>query len=123
MSKGPLVVLGAGPGGYSAAFYAVDLGYEVTLVDENDQLGGVCLHRGCIPSKALLHVSELIKKIRQAKEWGVDYGNPDIDLKRLKEWKEGVVSKISTGLDLLCKQRGVSYISGRGTFTDSNTIQ
>ena len=123
MSKGHLVVLGAGPGGYSAAFYAVDLGYEVTLVDENDHLGGVCLHRGCIPSKALLHVSGLIKKVRQAKVWGVDYGNPDIDLERLKEWKEGVISKISTGLDLLCKQRGVSYLSGRGTFMDSNTIQ
>ena len=123
MSKGRLVVLGAGPGGYSAAFYAADQGYKVTLVDTNDRLGGVCLHRGCIPSKALLHVSGLMKKARQAKDWGIDFDNPRVDLERLREWKEGVVLKVSEGLISLCKQRGISFINGRGVFKDSNTIK
>jgi dihydrolipoamide dehydrogenase len=123
MSKIHLVVLGAGPGGYSAAFYAADQGYEVTLIDANDKLGGVCLHSGCIPSKALLHIAGLMTKTREAKNWGVDFGTPNIDLKRLNEWKEGIVSKFSGGLALLCKQRGITYITGRGAFLDSNTIK
>ena len=123
MSNGHLAILGAGPGGYSAAFYAADQGYKVTLVDASDKLGGVCLHRGCIPSKALLHIAGLMTKVQQAKDWGIDFDNPNIDLKRLKEWKEGVVSKVSGGLALLCKQRGISYVTGRGVFVDSNTIK
>jgi len=97
MSNVHLVVLGAGPGGYSAAFYAADQGYKVTLVDASDKLGGVCLHSGCIPSKALLHVSGLIAKIRQAKDFGIDFNSPHIDLKILNKWKEGIVSKVSNG--------------------------
>jgi len=123
MSNVHLVVLGAGPGGYSAAFYAADQGYKVTLVDASDKLGGGCLHSGCIPSKALLHIAGLITKARNAKDWGVDFGNPNIDLKRLNEWKEGVVSKFAGGLALLCKQRGIDYVAGRGVFVDSNTIK
>ena len=123
MSKGHLVVLGAGPGGYSAAFYAADQGYKVTLVDADDKPGGVCLHRGCIPSKALLHIAGLMTKTRQAKDWGINFGNPDIDLGRLREWKEEVVLKVSEGLILLCKQRGISFVNGRGAFKDSNTIK
>jgi len=123
MSKEHLLVLGAGPGGYSAAFYAADQGYRVTLVDANDKLGGVCLHRGCIPSKALLHIAGLITKIRQAKEWGIKYGDPDINVERLRDWKEGIISKISGGLIALCKQRGVSFVNGRGEFINSNTIK
>ena len=123
MSNVHLVVLGAGPGGYSAAFYAADQGYKVTLVDASDKLGGVCLHRGCIPSKALLHVSGLMAKIRQAKDFGIDFNIPHIDLKILNDWKEGIVSKVSDGLGQLCKQRGIAYVTGRGVFVNSNTIK
>ena len=123
MSSVHLVVLGAGPGGYSAAFYAADQGYKVTLVDASDKLGGVCLHRGCIPSKALLHVSGLMAKIRQAKDFGIDFNIPHIDLKILNDWKEGIVSKVSDGLGQLCKQRGITYVTGRGVFVNSNTIK
>ena len=123
MSNVHLVVLGAGPGGYSAAFYAADQGYKVTLVDASDKLGGVCLHRGCIPSKALLHVSGLMAKIRQAKDFGIDFNIPHIDLKILNDWKEGIISKVSDGLGQLCKQRGITYVTGRGVFVNSNTIK
>ncbi len=123
MSKDHLVVLGAGPGGYTAAFYAADLGYKVTLVDANDKPGGVCLHRGCIPSKALLHVACLLRESRQAKEWGVCFDDPTIDLELLRGWKEGIVGKMSGGLVTLCKQRGVSFINQRGAFENSNTLK
>ena len=123
MRKEHLVVLGAGPGGYTAAFYAADQGYKVTLLDSSEKPGGVCLHRGCIPSKALLHVAGLMTKVVQAKDWGVDFGEPKIDLKRLREWKGEISLKISGGLISLCKQRDVSFINSRGTFTDSNTIK
>ena len=123
MTKEHLVVVGAGPGGYTAAFYAADQGYKVTLLDSSEKPGGVCLHRGCIPSKALLHVAGLMTKVVQAKDWGVDFGEPKIDLKRLREWKDEISLKISGGLISLCKQRDVSFINSRGTFTDSNTIK
>jgi dihydrolipoamide dehydrogenase len=123
MTKEHLVVLGAGPGGYTAAFYAADQGYKVTLLDSSEKPGGVCLHRGCIPSKALLHVAGLMTKVVQAKDWGVDFGEPKIDLKRLREWKDEISLKISGGLISLCKQRDVSFINSRGIFTDSNTIK
>ena len=98
MTKEHLVVVGAGPGGYTAAFYAADQGYKVTLLDSSEKPGGVCLHRGCIPSKALLHVAGLMTKVVQAKDWGVDFGEPKIDLKRLREWKDEISLKISGGL-------------------------
>jgi dihydrolipoamide dehydrogenase len=123
MTKEHLVVVGAGPGGYTAAFYAANQGYKVTLLDSSEKPGGVCLHRGCIPSKALLHVAGLMTKVVQAKDWGVDFGEPKIDLKRLREWKDEISLKISGGLISLCKQRDVSFINSRGTFTDSNTIK
>ena len=123
MTKEHLVVVGAGPGGYTAAFYAADQGYKVTLLDSSEKPGGVCLHRGCIPSKALLHVAGLMTKVVQAKDWGVDFGEPKIDLKRLREWKDEISLKVSDGLISLCKQRDVSFINSRGTFTDSNTIK
>ncbi len=117
-----LLVLGAGPGGYTAAFLAADLGMKVTLVDADPKPGGVCLHRGCIPSKALLHIAKLINETRQANSFGVDFGEPHIDLKKLKSWKNEVVQKMSHGLTQLSKQRGVNFINGQGVFKDSNTL-
>ena len=118
-----IAVVGAGPGGYAAAFLAADLGMKVTLVDPEANPGGVCLYRGCIPSKALLHVAKLIDESHQAKNWGIEYGEPKIDLARLRGWKEGVVKKLTGGLGQLSKQRKVEYIQGRATFENSNTLR
>ena len=90
-----IAVIGAGPGGYAAAFLAADLGMKVTLIDPELNPGGVCLYRGCIPSKALLHVAKLIEESRHAKNWGIDYSDPKIDLPRLRSWKEGVIKKLN----------------------------
>src|SRR5271155_5789479 len=90
-----IAVIGAGPGGYAAAFLAADLGMNVTLIDPEVYPGGVCLYRGCIPSKALLHVAKLLQEAQQAKNWGVDFPSPGIDLGRLRSWKESVVSKLT----------------------------
>ena len=94
-SSTELVVIGAGPGGYAAAFYAADLGMQVTLVDAEENPGGVCLYRGCIPSKALLHVAKVIDEARHAPAWGVSFGEPTIDLDRLRSYKDGVVKKLN----------------------------
>src|ERR1700685_1376527 len=118
-----IAVIGAGPGGYAAAFLAADLGLKVTLIDPEINPGGVCLYRGCIPSKALLHVAKLIDETRHAKNWGLDYADPNIDLPRLRSWKEGVVKKLTGGLGLLSKQRKVEYIQGRAAFENSNTLR
>jgi dihydrolipoamide dehydrogenase len=118
-----LAVIGAGPGGYAAAFLAADLGMKVTLIDEELNPGGVCLYRGCIPSKALLHVAKLIDEAHQAKNWGIEYGDPRIDVARLRSWKEGVVKKLTGGLGQLSKQRKVEYIQGRAAFENSNTLR
>src|SRR5882724_1401593 len=115
-------VIGAGPGGYAAAFYAADLGMQVTLVDMEKNPGGVCLYRGCIPSKALLHVAKVIDESRHAKAWGIEYSDPKIDLARLCSWKEGVVKKLTGGLGQLSKQRSVQYLRGRASFENSNTL-
>jgi dihydrolipoamide dehydrogenase len=118
-----IAVVGAGPGGYAAAFLAADLGMSVTLIDPELNPGGVCLYRGCIPSKALLHVAKLIEESEQAKNWGIDFTAPKIDLARLRSWKEGVVKKLTGGLGILSKQRKVIYIQGRAAFENSNTLQ
>jgi len=118
-----IAVVGAGPGGYAAAFLAADLGMTVTLIDPELNPGGVCLYRGCIPSKALLHVAKLIEESEQAKNWGIDFTAPKIDLARLRSWKEGVVKKLTSGLGILSKQRKVTYIQGRAAFENSNTLQ
>src|SRR5271155_5828451 len=108
-----IAVIGAGPGGYAAAFLAADLGMNVTLIDPELNPGGVCLYRGCIPSKALLHIAKLIEESEQAKNWGIEFAAPKIDLARLRSFKEGVVKKLTGGLGLLSKQRKVTYIQGR----------
>jgi dihydrolipoamide dehydrogenase len=118
-----IAVIGAGPGGYAAAFLAGDLSMKVTLIDPEPNPGGVCLYRGCIPSKALLHVAKLIDESRHAKDWGIDFAAPQIDLARLRSWKEGVVKKLTGGLGQLSKQRKVEYIQGRASFDNSTTLR
>jgi dihydrolipoamide dehydrogenase len=118
-----LAVIGAGPGGYAAAFLAADLGMKVTLIDPEVNPGGVCLYRGCIPSKALLHVAKLLEEAEQAKNWGVDFGAPKIDLAKLRGWKEGVVNKLTGGLGQLAKQRKVTFVRGKAAFVNPTTLK
>ena len=121
--KTQLLVIGAGPGGYAAAFYAADLGMTVTLVDTELNPGGVCLYRGCIPSKALLHAAKVVSESRDAKEFGITFGEPGIDLNKLRDWKNGVVAKLTGGLGQLTKQRKITFIQGKAAFIDSSTIK
>jgi dihydrolipoamide dehydrogenase len=118
-----IAVVGGGPGGYAAAFLAADLGMTVTLIDPEVNPGGVCLYRGCIPSKALLHVAKLIGESRHAKNWGLEFGEPKVELARLRSFKEGVVGKLTGGLGVLAKQRKVEYIQGRAAFENSTTLR
>jgi dihydrolipoamide dehydrogenase len=118
-----IAVIGGGPGGYAAAFLAADLGLKVTLIDPELNPGGVCLYRGCIPSKALLHVANLIAESRHAKNWGIEFGEPKIDVARLRSFKEGVINKLTGGLGMLSKQRKVQYIQGRASFENSTTLR
>ena len=118
-----IAVIGGGPGGYAAAFLAADLGMKVTLIDREQNPGGVCLYRGCIPSKALLHVAALINESRHAKNWGIEFGEPKIDITRLRSFKEGVVNKLTGGLGQLSKQRKVTYLRGDASFESSNTVR
>jgi dihydrolipoamide dehydrogenase len=112
-----ICVIGAGPGGYAAAFLAADLGINVTLIDKEKNPGGVCLYRGCIPSKALLHVAKLINEAEEAKNWGIEFSKPKIDLDKLREWKNSVVGKLTGGLGVLSKQRKINYIQGKASFS------
>ncbi len=118
-----LVVLGGGPGGYAAAFMAADLGMQVTLVDAEPRLGGVCLLRGCIPSKALLHVAKVVAEARHAAEWGVSFPGPKIDLEAMRARKEKVIATLTGGLAQLAKRRNVQVIRARGVFEDSQTLR
>jgi dihydrolipoamide dehydrogenase len=123
ISKMNVAVIGGGPGGYAAAFLAADLGMKVTLIDREQNPGGVCLYRGCIPSKALLHVAKLIEESRHAKNWGIEFGEPKIDLGRLRSFKEGVVNKLTGGLGQISKMRKVQYVRGDASFESSNTVR
>ena len=118
-----LVVLGGGPGGYPAAFDAADHGLKVALVDEGAKPGGVCLNRGCIPSKALLHVARLINESREAADWGISFAAPKIDLDKLRAFKDRVIGKMAGGVVELSKLRGVALVSSRGTFVDAHTLE
>ena len=118
-----LVVLGAGPGGYVAAFKAADMGMRVTLVDAAVNPGGVCLYRGCIPSKALLHVAKVLSESKKAVEWGVAFEPPTIDVDKLRGWKDDVIGKMTGGLGQLVKARKIDYQQGRGTFLDDRTLR
>lgn len=118
-----IVVVGAGPGGYAAAFYAADCGKRVILVERDERLGGVCLNRGCIPSKALLHATELMEEAKRSESRGIAFGKPRVNLAKMREWKEGIIDKLARGLNGLCARRGVELIHGRGHFEDSQTLR
>src|SRR5947209_17646676 len=118
-----LVILGACPGGYAAAFYAADLGKKVILVERDKRLGGVCLNRGCIPSKALLHAAHTITAARESEHRGITFPAPSIDVTKLRTWKESILAKLSASIAQLAKMRGVQVIYGRGYFEDSKTLR
>src|SRR5438552_12074426 len=119
-----VVVIGGGPGGYSAAFRSAELGLETVIVDADHRLGGTCLYEGCIPSKALLHVAAVIGEAERAREFGVDFGEPRVSLDPLRKWKtERVVGKLARGLASVAKARKVEVVGGRGAFEDSRSIR
>jgi dihydrolipoamide dehydrogenase len=123
MAHTQLAVIGAGPGGYAAAFYAADLGMQVTLIDPAVNPGGVCLYRGCIPSKALLHVAKVLSEAQHAEQWGISFGSAKIDLDRLRAFKTKVVNQLTGGLGQLSKQRKITYIQGTAAFRDAKTLE
>jgi dihydrolipoamide dehydrogenase len=118
-----IVVIGAGPGGYAAAFYARDKNKKVILVDSAERLGGVCLNHGCIPSKALLHGAKLIKEAKESGFRGIHFGEPKINLDEMRAWKNGILDKLGNGIRSLAKKREVETIQGRGYFEDSQTLR
>jgi dihydrolipoamide dehydrogenase len=122
-TKTEIVVVGAGPGGYAAAFYAADLGKKVILVEQDKKLGGVCLNRGCIPSKALLYATHTLSLAKESEHRGITFQTPNVDLAKLRAWKDGVLAKLSGGVAQLAKMRGVEVWNGRGYFEDSTTLR
>src|ERR1017187_1303250 len=123
MNSTQLVVIGAGPGGYCAAFLAADLGMEVAIVEKEPNPGGVCLYRGCIPSKAFLHAAKIISEAKHAKAFGIEYNTPKIDIDKLRDWKKGVVNKLTGGLGQLAKARKIKYFQGEASFINSTTLK
>lgn len=121
--KTKVVVIGGGPGGYAAAFKAADLGLDVTLIDREPNPGGVCLYRGCIPSKALLHVAKLLSEAEEAENWGIHFQKPRIELDKLREWKESVVKKLTGGLGQLAKTRKITFMQGTAKFLDAYSVE
>src|SRR5437763_4003865 len=120
----PLVILGAGPGGYAAAFLAADEGLEVRIVEAYSRLGGTCLLRGCIPSKALLHVARVIAEVDELRhDWGVEFSPPKLDVDKIRARKEKVISTLTGGLKQLAKRRNVKIITARGVFENSTTLR
>jgi dihydrolipoamide dehydrogenase len=117
-----VVVIGAGPGGYAAAFYAADRGLQVALVDPEANPGGVCLYRGCIPSKALLHVADVINEAHHAEAWGVTFGAPTIDVAKVRAFKEKVVSQLTSGVGQVGRMRKINYVQGTAAFRDARSL-
>jgi len=122
-SSSQLVVIGAGPGGYAAAFYAADRGMQVALVDPEPNPGGVCLYRGCIPSKALLHVAKVLNEAKHAEAWGISFGGPKIDVRKVRAFKDKVVTQLTGGVGQVGRMRKVTYIQGLARFRDARTLQ
>ena len=117
-----LVVIGSGPGGYAAAFRAADLGIDVTLIEKDSQLGGVCLNRGCIPSKALLHVSKVLNEAKEVSEIGVDFKSPKINVKKINDWKNKIIQGLSSGIEGLAKRRNIKVINGTAQFESATSL-
>src|SRR3990167_5102969 len=117
-----VVVLGSGPGGYTAAFRAADLGKKVILVERYENIGGVCLNVGCIPSKALLHAARVLEETREMEKCGIEFGKPKIDTQKLCAWKDKVVNRLTGGLKTLAKQRKVEIVQGAGRFVGSHQM-
>src|SRR5947207_7782048 len=122
-SKPEIVVVGVGLGCYAAAFYAADLGQKVVLVERDPRVGGVCLNRGCIPSKALLHAAHTITSARESEHRGILFGTPTIDVSKLRAWKESILTRLAGGIVQLAKMRGVQVLQGRGYFEDSKSLR
>ena len=120
--KTEIVIIGGGPGGYTAAFRAADLGKKVIIIEKESKLGGVCLNVGCIPSKTFLHAAEIIRTAREGSDLGISFSKPEIDIEVMRDHKNGVVSKLTDGLDVLCQLRKVQVIHGEGLFLDSKHI-
>jgi dihydrolipoamide dehydrogenase len=118
-----ILVIGAGPGGYAAAFYAADHGKKVTLIERDPRLGGVCLNRGCIPSKALLHAAHTVSLARESAHRGITFAEPQLDLVKLRTWKEGILQRLSTGISTLAQRRKVEVVHGRALLEDSHTVR
>ena len=118
-----VLVLGSGPGGYTAAFRAADLGRQIVLVERHEQIGGVCLNVGCIPSKTLLHAAKIIVEAEEMDAHGISFGKPSIDLDKLREWKNGIIRQLTGGLKNMAKQRNVTIVNGYGEFIDSNHLR
>ena len=121
--KNHIVIIGSGPGGYAAAFRASDLGNKVTLIEKDASLGGVCLNRGCIPSKTLLHISKIIDEAESVKKFGVTYPSPTIDMKKIQLWKNRVIKKLGGGIKLLAKKRNVEIVHGTANFISDKSIK
>ncbi len=120
--KRKIIVIGSGPGGYTAAFRAADLGLDVTLIDKDKNLGGVCLNRGCIPSKAYLHLSNVINEAEESKDFGVTFEKPKIDIKKIFEWKNSIVNNLNSGIKKLANQRKIKVINGLASFLSANKL-
>ncbi|HEX6435630.1 MAG TPA: dihydrolipoyl dehydrogenase [Candidatus Binatia bacterium] len=118
-----IVVVGAGPGGYTAAFYAADNGKKVTLVEQSSRLGGICLNVGCIPSKALLHATEILREAKESGNRGIGFGPAQVNLDQLRSWKDSILDKLGQGIKGLAQKRGVQILHGRGHFEDSQTLR
>jgi dihydrolipoamide dehydrogenase len=123
IEKTQLVVIGAGPGGYAAAFMAADLGLQVSLVDPAENPGGVCLYRGCIPSKTLLHAAQVVAEIEAGAEWGLSVGKVGVDRVKLQKWKAGIVNTLTGGLGQLVKRRKITFLRGRARFSDNRHLE
>ncbi|HMY04309.1 MAG TPA: FAD-dependent oxidoreductase, partial [Candidatus Obscuribacter sp.] len=118
-----VAVIGGGPGGYTAALRAAELGLRTILVDAQPKPGGVCLHMGCIPSKSLLHAAEVLDSAKQAGKIGITFGQPQIDIKTLRDWKQSVLDKLAGGIVGMCKSAGVEILNGKAIFQDSRSVR
>ena len=118
-----IIVIGGGPGGYAAAFYAASQGKKVYLIDKRKELGGTCLNEGCIPSKALIHATEVLNLSNEAKHFGITFSKPEVDIEKLRKWKNSIIEKLNNGIASLCKQKNVTFVHGRGYFEDGKTCR